>query len=67
MSMMNRLTLDQVINEYRKAVAMIEADLASGRLEGYAREKREREYELFKAGRDALIEKQTCLKEQIRG
>ena len=54
---MNKLTLDQVINEYRKAVAIIEADLASRRLEGYAREKREREYELFKAGRDALIEK----------
>lgn len=60
------MTLDQVINEYRKAVAMIEADLASGRLEGYGKEKREREYELFKAGRDALIEKQTRLKSSCR-
>ena len=64
---MSKMTLDQAINEYRKAVAMIEADLASGRLEGYAKEKREHEYELFKAGRDALIEKQVRLKEQMKG
>ena len=51
------MTLDQVINEYQKVVAMIAADLASGLLEGHAKEKREREYELFKSGRDALIEK----------
>jgi hypothetical protein len=64
---MSKMTLDQVINEYQKVVAMIAADLASGLLEGHAKEKREREYELFKAGRDALIEKQVRLKEQMKG
>lgn len=54
---MSKMTLDQVINEYQEVVAMIAADLASGLLEGRAKEKREREYELFKAGRDALVEK----------
>lgn len=62
-----KMTLDQVINEYRKVVAMIAADLASGLLEGHAKEQREREYELFKAGRDALIEKRARLKGQTKG
>lgn len=51
------MTLDQIINEYNKVVADIAADLASGLLDGYAKDKREWEYELFKAGRDALKEK----------
>lgn len=66
MEEMSKMTLDQVINEYQKVVAMIAADLASGLLEGHAKEKREREYELFKAGRDALIEKQMRLKSSCR-
>lgn len=56
------MTLEEIINEYSKVVAMISAELASGLLDGSKLDKREREYELFKAGRDALLEKKMSMK-----
>lgn len=56
------MAIDEIIREYQKVVAMIAAELASGELEGHALEKRRREFELFKAGRDALIEKKRAMK-----
>lgn len=56
------MTIDEIINEYEKVVAMMAAELASGELEGHALENRRREFELFKAGRDALIEKKMVMK-----
>lgn len=56
------MTIDEIINEYEKVVAMLAVELASGELEGHTLEKRRKEFELFRAGRDALIEKKMAMK-----
>lgn len=52
------MELDDIIREYNKVVACFAAELASGAIEGDRLEKAERDYQLFKAGRDALVEQQ---------